>query len=327
MPEPLHSQTPLWKSETLGRQLSSQVYLKMEAFQPVGSFKLRGMGAACQAASLRGVDQVFSSSGGNAGYTVAYAGRQLGLAVTIVVPETTSDRARELIEAEEASLIIHGASWDDAHSHATRLAEEKKGAYIHPFDDPVIWGGHASLVPEIAREISKPGMVVVSVGGGGLLAGLVQGLHDVGWQDVPVIAVETYGTNSFARSVSAGYLVTLEKIDSIAVTLGARKVCQQALDWTHRHDIIPWQVSDRAAVDACLRFADEHRVLVEPACGAALAVGYSPIPPIEGHEQVVFIVCGGAGVNRTALAKWDTELGDPSGEGSEPSPGIDGSGR
>jgi L-serine/L-threonine ammonia-lyase len=204
--------------------------------------------------------------------------------------------------------LIHGPSWDDAYAHAVTLAEQTSAINIHPFDDPQVWRGHASLVQEIAEAGIKPGAIVLSVGGGGLLCGVVEGLHSIGWIDVPIVAVETEGASSFAQSVQADRLITLEQITSIATTLGARTVARQALDWTRRHPIVPWVVSDRAAVDACLRFADDHRVLVEPACGAALAAGYLRAPAVIDRDPVVIIVCGGVGVTRELLQKWDNQV-------------------
>jgi L-serine/L-threonine ammonia-lyase len=303
-----HVVTPLWESRPLSTAVGAPVLLKMEAFQPAGSFKSRGMGAACRAARTAGATHVVCSSGGNAGYAVAYAGRQLGLKVTIVVPQTTSLWAKDLIRSENADVLVHGASWDDAHTYALELAHQGQSVYIHPFDDPVVWRGHSSIIHEIAEVGVKPGAIVVSVGGGGLLCGLVEGLQEVGWTDVPILAVETEGAASFAASVQAGRPVTLDNITSVAITLGARTVAPQALEWTRHHPIISSVVSDRAAVDACLRFADDHRVVVEPACGAALAAVYGCAKPLEGREPVVIIVCGGAGVNRELLEKWDQQV-------------------
>jgi L-serine/L-threonine ammonia-lyase len=301
----LHLVTPLWHSHPISAALGSPVYLKMEAFQPSGSFKARGMGAACLAAKDAGATRVVCASGGNAGYAVAYAGQHLQLDVTIIVPQTTPARSRELIHSTGAQLLVHGSSWDDAYAHAVTLAHQTGAINIHPFDDPQVWHGHAGLVQEIAKSGIKPGAIVLSVGGGGLLCGVTEGLHEVGWNDVPIIAVETAGASSFAQSVQADRLITLDRITSIATTLGARTVAQQALDWTHRHPIVPWVISDRAAVDACLRFADDHRVLVEPACGAALAAGYFRAPALIDRDPIVIIVCGGVGVTRELLQKWD----------------------
>ncbi len=303
----LHTITPLWESRPISAAAGLKVWLKMEAFQPSGSFKARGMGEACLAAKEAGAARVVCASGGNAGYAVAYAGQQLHLEVTIIVPQTTPARSKELIQSTGAQLLIHGAAWDEAYAHGVTLARQTGAVNIHPFDDPRVWRGHASLVREIAEAGIKPGAMVLSVGGGGLLCGVAEGLHSLGWTDVPIVAVETEGASSFAQSVQANRLITLERITSIATTLGARTVAQQALDWTRRHPIVPCVISDRAAVDACLRFADDHRVLVEPACGAALAAGYVRAPALIDRDPVVIIVCGGVGVTRELLQKWDEQ--------------------
>jgi len=305
---PLHLVTPLWHSSSLSALTGAPVYLKMEALQPIGSFKIRGLGAACQGSWNEGARRFVCASGGNAGYAVAYAGRQLGVAVTIVVPKTTSTWMQDILRREGATVTVHGEAWDEANAHALQLAKNENTAYLHAFDDPRVWQGHASIIHEIAETKIKPGTIVVSVGGGGLLCGLLQGLHQVGWKDVPVLAVETEGAASFAASVQAGRLVTLEHITSIATTLGARTIAAEALAWTKRHPITPWIVSDHAAVTACQNFADAHRVLVEPACGAALAAVYDCAAPLTGLSPIVVIVCGGAGVNRKLLEDWEQKV-------------------
>ena len=306
--KPAHTETPLWESSPLSEILGVPVFLKMEAFQPVGSFKARGMGAACSAAYEQGFRKVVCSSGGNAGLAVAYAGRKLGMEVTIVVPESTSERAKMLIQREGAAVQIHGDAWDDAHEHAVILAAMSHSAYVHPFDDPEIWRGHGTLVHEIYAAGVRPGGIVVSVGGGGLLAGILHGMDELGWGEIPVVAVETDGTDSFAQSMAAGRLVTLQAIRSIASTLGARTVCSRVLQAALSHNVTPFVVSDRQAVNACKSFATDHRVLVEPACGAALAVGYDRANVLDGLSPLVFIVCGGAAVTPEMLAEWDQKV-------------------
>lgn len=308
VPLPIHVVTPLWESPSMSAAVGAPVFLKMESFQPVGSFKARGIGRACEDSWRAGAKRLVCASAGNAGYAVAYAGRKLGIPVTVVVPKTTPAWLRDLVRQQGATVIVHGDSWDDAHAYGTQLAQEHNAAYIHPFDDPRVWAGHSSIIHEIADLGLKPGAVVVSVGGGGLMCGLLEGMHAVGWTDVLVLAVETEGTASFAAAVNAGRLVTLDRIDSVATTLGARRVAAKALEWTKKHPITPWQVTDREAVDACVRFADEHRVLVEPACGASLAAVYHKARPLEGLSPIVVIVCGGAGVNLRLLDEWKKSL-------------------
>ena len=149
---------------------------------------------------------------------------------------------------------------------------------------------------------------MVAVGGGGLLCGVLEGMHAVGWIDVPVVAVETEGAASFQAAVRAGETVDIGAITSIATTLGARRVCERALAWTREHPVTSWRVSDRAAVDACLRFADDHRIVVEPGCGAALAAVYDGAPPLTGVGSVLVVVCGGAGATPADLLRWDSTV-------------------
>jgi L-serine/L-threonine ammonia-lyase len=106
----------------------------------------------------------------------------------------------------------------------------------------------------------------------------------------------------------AGQPVDIGKIDSIATTLGARRVCDRALAWTREHPVTSWLVSDRAAVDACLRFADQHLLIVEPACGAALAAVYDRAEPLAAARSILAVVCGGAGATPADLLRWDATI-------------------
>jgi L-serine/L-threonine ammonia-lyase len=183
---PLHIETPLIESRPLSRAAECSVWLKLEALQVPGSFKIRGIGAACEEYSRRGARRFISSSGGNAGLAVAYAGRRLSTPVTVVVPETTSARARELLHQEGAEIVVHGASWHEANLLALSMIEEAD-AFLHPFDDPLLWHGHATMIDELARSAMTPDAVVLSVGGGGLLCGVIEGLRRNGLGQVPVI--------------------------------------------------------------------------------------------------------------------------------------------
>jgi L-serine/L-threonine ammonia-lyase len=299
----LHIETPYFESQALSIHAGRAVWLKMEALQPPGSFKIRGVGLACQTHVQRGAKRFVSSSGGNAGIAVAYAGRQLGVPVTVVVPQTTTERAKALIRQEGAEVVVHGPSWQEANALAVSMLTPSD-AFIHPFDDPLLWQGHATMVDEMAAQGTRPDAVVLSVGGGGLLSGVLEGLHRNGWADVPVVAVETTGADSFAQSVAAGKRVTLPAITSIATSLGARQVCQQAWDWTARHTIHPVVVSDAEALAACAAFVSDQRVVVEPACGAALAAVYGRLPVLAPFKTVAVIVCGGVTASLEQMKQW-----------------------
>ena len=135
---PLHIHTPLIESAPLSRAAGRPVWLKLEALQPPGSFKIRGIGAACEHYAKQGANRFVSSSGGNAGLAVAHAGRHLSIPVTVVVPETTSERAKQLLKLEGAEVIVHGASWQEANALAQSLLDETD-AFLHPFDNPLLY--------------------------------------------------------------------------------------------------------------------------------------------------------------------------------------------
>ena len=234
-----------------------------------------------------------------------------------------------------AEVLVHGDHWAEAHQKAQEIASSPDVALIHPFDHPEIWEGHESIIIEAKKQLpSKPSAVVCSVGGGGLLIGVVHGLRRVGWDDVPVITVETEGAESFALSVKANELITLPGITSIAKTLGATRVSEQAFQYSKEHKIISKVVTDSEAVDALCRFADDHRCLVEPACvccqlspnassinlmssfvnqlqAASLAVLYNSkkyLSDLDLQNGVLAIVCGGSGVSLDMISQWRSEL-------------------
>ena len=125
--------------------------------------------------------------------------------------------------------------------------------------------------------------------------------------EVRILAVETEGAASFARAVEAGGAVTLDRIETIASSLGARRVADAAFAWSKRRPIVSVLVSDADAVRACLRFADDHLAVVEPACGAALSLAYDNHPALAPFKRVAVIACGGVVVSLEKLADWRTQ--------------------
>lgn len=303
----LHIETPLFESRPLTLRSGRETWLKFESMQPTGSFKIRGIGRACLEYVRQGARRLVSSSGGNGGIAVAYAGRRLSVPVLVVVPETTTSRAKQLIRNEGAEVMVHGKSWQEANTLALSLLEDAD-SFIHPFDDPLLWRGHAGMIDEIAATGPKPEAVVVSVGGGGLLCGVIEGLHRNNWADVPIVAAETEGAESLALSVREGRLVELPAITSIATSLGARQVCSQAYEWTRRYPVRNVVVSDRSAVAACERFIEDHQVVVEPASGASLAAVYDGVPELGSFRSILVIVCGGVTSTIGQLQEWSKGL-------------------
>lgn len=289
----LHIETPTLESLPLSRAAGRRIWLKLDALQPPGSFKIRGIGLACEEYARQGKRRFVSSSGGNAGIAVAYAGEQLSIPVTVVVPETTTEHAKALIRQYNAEVVVHGDAWHEANALAQAMLGPAD-AFLHPFDDPLLWDGHASLIDEAVRAGVEPDAVVLAVGGGGLFSGVVEGLCRNNLDDVTVIATETIGADSFAQSLEQGRRVELDAITSVATSLGARQVSARAFEFAMQHPVRSIVVSDHDALNACRRFLDDHRILVEPACGAALATIYGQAQVLEEFDQVLVVVCGGS---------------------------------
>lgn len=300
----LHIKTPLIESCPLSQIRGGRVFLKMENLQPSGSFKLRGIGNLCQNGVARGVSHFVSSSGGNAGYAAAYSGRMLNIPTTVFVPTTTPALLQRKIESQGAHIRIVGDVWDETHEAALRFAESIHALYVSPFDHPLIWAGHSTIVDEILDDMGIPDLIVLSVGGGGLLCGVIEGLRRHGLTQTPIVAVETEGTASLSASLRAGKLTTLESIQGIAKSLGAKTVARSAFEWSRQHPVQSVVVTDVDSIVACVRFADDHRCLVEPACGASLSVAYARHPALVKSGRIVVIVCGGIGVTLDMLHHW-----------------------
>ncbi len=303
----LHIETPLIESIPMAKKVNGKVWLKLEALQPSGSFKLRGIGNACQTYFRRGAKKFVSSSGGNAGIAVAYSGRKLGLPVTVVVPKSTTERAIEAIKKEQAEVIIRGITWKESHDYSLNLMDTEC-VYIHPFEDPLLWKGYATIINEVKKNGISPDAVILSVGGGGLLCGVVEGLCRNNFLDVPIVAVETLGADSLSASLKAGHLIELADITSVATSLGAKKVVKNAYDLCHSHRVMSHLVSDLESINACLEFYRDHHLLVEPACGATLAALYNPIDFLIDKKNILVIVCGGTGVELEKLREWKQKM-------------------
>ncbi|EGP92061.1 unnamed protein product [Zymoseptoria tritici ST99CH_1A5] len=343
-------ETPLIWSKGLSRICGCNIYLKLENTQPSGSFKSRGMGAFVKAhlpddgangtGDSRTTTHFFCSSGGNAGLGCVSAAVTFICPATIVVPDSTSAYMIDKLKKAGAHEVIQtGASWYEADQYLRKellpaaRAGGQHAVYVPPFDDPAIWAGNSTMVDEIVQQLSTvddhypsatresgtesvtlPDAIICSVGGGGLLNGIMQGLErHSAWKGETgpmVLAVETVGADALSQSVEKGELVTLPKITSIATTLGARRVSEQTFTYAMDRTRVKCAVlTDKETVEACKRFADDERMLVEPACAVSLAVLYTGklheyIPGLQPESRVVVVVCGGSGLSLQILNQY-----------------------
>lgn len=314
--EPLHFVTPLKYSKALSKLIpgATEVYMKMENCQPSGSFKSRGIGKLARKLKEGGCQQLASSSGGNAGVAAACASRAIAIPCTVYVPEWVQPACIDLIRDNGAQVKIVGSSYSITEETALKEAEKPGCGFLSPYDHPEVWAGNSTLVEELKVQLpSKPSTIVLSVGGGGLLLGVMKGLERVGWQDIPVVAMETFGAHCFNLSVKAKKIVALDTITSVAKCLGARTVAPHLLEILPQYSIISEVVTDAQAIESCIKFADDERMLVEPGCGATLSAVYCGILeklqaegflPDLTSGPIVVIVCGGNGVSLSLLQEW-----------------------
>ncbi|KAH9951361.1 tryptophan synthase beta subunit-like PLP-dependent enzyme [Amylocystis lapponica] len=347
-PTKLWSETPLIYSTHLSSRLACDVYLKLETLHPSQSYKFRGMSYFIQhALRTRGpaVRLVIASSG-NAGLATACAAKALHLRCTVFLPAGASRGTLDFLRREGAQIVEDGRLYLDARHNAEAAVQADANAVMVPaYDDPLLWEGHGSMVPEIARQLpagTRPAAIFCSAGGGGLSAGIMHGCKAVGWDDVPFVVLETHGSNCLYESLAlnpgpfaaapaapragiraahdAAHDVTvahLAEITSRATSLGASSpaagVVKMALG--RAGGVQSVSVPDELAMQAALGFAEDHKIIVELACSTTLTPAYKPalfdrlVPP-GAPRTVVFVVCGGYNVSLAELAEYQAVLAE-----------------
>jgi threonine dehydratase len=188
--------------------LAPDALLKLETFQPTGSFKVRGALAAMGA--LETGEPAVTASAGNHGLGMAYAAARTGHDLTVVVAETASPAKIAAIEAHLVRLVRHGTRFDHAEQHALSLP----GRYVSAYNDPHVIAGQATIGYELDNQVPGPLTVVAPLGGGGLLAGLSLWARKRG--DVRVMGVESSVSRAVSAAVHAGRIEPVEIGESIA---------------------------------------------------------------------------------------------------------------
>jgi L-serine/L-threonine ammonia-lyase len=176
----------------------------------------------------------------------------------------------------------------------------------------------------VAKQMAEQGngeadVMACSVGGGGLLIGMLQGVAEAGWRKTEILAVETEGAHSLSESLKMGELVALDGISSQATSLGAVKVADRCFELAQRHEaagrLRSVVLSDAEAAMGCWRFADDEKSLVELACGVNLALCYGGRldkalgRKVRPEDKCVIIVCGGSNVTTAMVEGWRQEYG------------------
>lgn len=307
-------------------QLPCKVYFKNELEQPSGSFKLRGIGYLVQQSIRAAKDKgkhdihVFASSGGNAGLAAAYSSKFYNVKCTVVVPTCTVPHVVDKLQEFGAIVVLSGKTINDASAQAKFLMEQCNDTvhtiYCHPYDNPLIWEGHAEIMDEVFEELGEDkdklkGMVC-SVGGGGLYNGIVQGLRQHN-SLADCLLVETTEAPTLGRAVESGSVVTLDSVKSLATSLACSFVSDQTLNnFLHgQNKSHLTTIDDFDAVRGSLAYFSDFGKAVEPACGAALSLVYNQLhllkkslPDLHKDDIIVVVVCGGLCTNEENIIEF-----------------------
>src|SRR5574343_2002242 len=183
--------TPCVESRTLSQLTGAQVFLKFENLQYTASFKERG--ALNKLLSLSPEERargVVAMSAGNHAQGVAYHAQRLGLRAVIVMPRFTPGVKVERTRGFGAEVVLHGDTLDEARAHAYALADAQGLTFVHPYDDAAVAAGQGTLALEMLQAVPDLDTLVVSVGGGGLIAGVATAAKAIK-PDIRVVGVQT----------------------------------------------------------------------------------------------------------------------------------------
>ncbi|MEM0479281.1 MAG: threonine/serine dehydratase, partial [Pyrobaculum sp.] len=261
--------TPTLRSESLSRLTSGEVFLKLEALQKTGSFKIRGAYYAMYKYIQEGYREFITASSGNHAQGVAYAAQLHGVKATVVMPETTPWLKVKKTQDYGASVLLHGESYYEAEKKAYELV--KSGVkYLHAYDDPYVIAGQGTLGLEILEQIGDVDVVVVPVGGGGLISGIAYAIKSKR-PGVKIIGVQSSGAPAVYLSLKEERLVTIERVDTIADGIAVKRPGDLTLEFIRRYVDEIVLVDDNEIVDAIYLLLERTRVVSEGAGAASVA--------------------------------------------------------
>jgi threonine dehydratase len=282
--------TPLVRSTTLSERSGTNVYLKMELFQKTGSFKPRGaFNQLLVAMDATGARSFVGASGGNFAQGLAYAGSELGVATTVVMPEGTPANYVEATRGYGASVELVpdiAATFDRVDELATAGL-----AKVHPFDDPAMMAGDGTLGLELVEDVPEVTDVFVSVGGGGFITGVGSAIHGLR-PEARIWAVETDGAQVLHDSLTAGRPVTMTPT-SLAKTLGSPYLASAAYEFAVDHVEASLVVTDATAYESMLFLIERAKVLPELAAACTLAAFQRETGRFGPNDHVALVLCGG----------------------------------
>ena len=267
------------------------LFLKLELFQQTGSFKARG-------ASL-GVDWlsddqrrhgVTTFSGGNHALAIAWAARDAGVSAKVVMTETADPFRIEGCRALGAEIVLV-PDMMAAVPMLNALSAEEGRQILHPFNDVNMAYGAASCGAEMVEDCPPLDLVVLPVGGGGLISGMAAAIKHLS-PATTIIGVEPEGADSLGRSFRSGQAESLERVATIADSLGAPMAMPESLALARRNVDELITIPDTLMADTMLLMRHTLNVIAEPACTASLAATLGPLRDRVAGKRVGVLACG-----------------------------------
>jgi len=274
----------------------AELWLKLEHLQVSGSFKARGMFNRMRANTVPAAGVVIAS-GGNAGIAVAHAARTLGVRAEVFVPESSSEAKRARLAQLGAVVTVRGASYADALAASLERQRASGALLMHAYDQREVVEGAGTLAAEVEADAGVPDRALVSVGGGGLIAGVAAWFAGRS----RVEALEPRLAPTLSAALAAGRPVDVDVSGIAADSLGARRIGEIAWSVAQQHVAASHLLADDAIRSAQRALWNELRLAVEPAAAlplAALATG--TVEPRPG-EKILLVICG-ANVDPATLA-------------------------
>jgi threonine dehydratase len=269
----------------------SRAILKLELFQHTGSFKARG--ALLNVIRLdpqsreRGVTCV---SAGNHAIALSWAAKEEGVGAKVVMP-VTADPVRVAICRSLGAVVILMPDIGTAYAETERIVAEEGRTFVHPFEGKTTVLGTATVGAEIVRQVPDVEAVVVPVGGGGLIAGIARAVKLLRPQ-CAVYGVEPEGADALSRSLEAGSPQRIDRVATIADSLGAPLTLPYSFGLARDHVDAVVRVPDKALKAGMALLFDALKIAGEPACAAATAAAIGPLKEKLEGKRVGLIACG-----------------------------------
>lgn len=284
--------TPTRNWPLLSAAVGTQVWVKHENHNPTGAFKIRG-GLVLLDGLRRRADPpagIVSATRGNHGQSLALAGAQAGIAVTIVVPEGNSPEKNAAMRAYGATLVVHGRDFDEARAHAADLAASEGLEMIAPFH-PELARGVATYAWELFTEVRDLTTVYVPIGMGSGICGLIT-VRDLLRLKTRIVGVVATGAPAYARSFTAGEVITTEAVDTFVDGVACRNPDPTAVGVIAAGADTVLEVDDADTADAMRLLHRATHNMAEPAGAIALA-GLRADRRADRGGKVAVILTGG----------------------------------